>query len=386
MDRNGTAEAVLNTVGLDLGVTPSSANLEVGGNMMASGTLSLGGDNPSGSNLHLHGTLGSSFQAITSNATAGEHSIIIADTSSGEVSITIPAASSHLGKRFSIKKSSSAGNLVVTSTDLMDDHYVLRMDQDDSTILPYIHLISDASQWHILDAMGASGDISSENLILHLKLDESSGLVSNDETGSSVGTLTNMTGSEWSSNGAKGGALEFDGSEDHVTHTVTRTTPKGSFSHWIYPHQLRRMVTIYESDGDASGTYNGFADGNVLEIHLGIEADGRVNFTYQDGPDPAGRVDVWSTNTLSPNNWYHVSATWDTDNAFKVYLNGEHEDTIDVTAKTFARRSPTTEMQIGRVGDGQADRHWDGLIDEVRFYDKVLSAEEVRQLYLASEL
>ena len=57
-----------------------------------------------------------------------------------------------------------------------------------------------------------------DNLIAYWQLDETSGTVAADTSGSTYdhyGTLTNMTGNEWTT-GIVGGALEFDGTNDYV--------------------------------------------------------------------------------------------------------------------------------------------------------------------------
>ena len=54
-------------------------------------------------------------------------------------------------------------------------------------------------------------------LVLHYKFDETTGTTAADSSGSGyTGTLTNMTGSEWTT-GKVGGALSFDGSNDRIS-------------------------------------------------------------------------------------------------------------------------------------------------------------------------
>jgi len=60
----------------------------------------------------------------------------------------------------------------------------------------------------------ASGDrAGAASLVLHWKLDESSGATAADSAGTNVGTLVNMAGSEWTA-GKVDGALGFPGAND----------------------------------------------------------------------------------------------------------------------------------------------------------------------------
>ena len=82
------------------------------------------------------------------------------------------------------------------------------------------------------------------------------------------------------------------------------------------------------------------------------------------------------TSSLSPNRWYHIALAWDSGgNNVRGYLDG---------AKVFDEsqtRWPITmpDVQIGRGFD--ANRHWNGKIDEVRIYNRALSQPEIQTLY-----
>ena len=81
----------------------------------------------------------------------------------------------------------------------------------------------------------------------------------------------------------------------------------------------------------------------------------------------------------SINEWHHVVATYDGE-VIKTYLNGAlvhtHEDSHVID---FSEHNP---LMIGTYST-QADATWfQGSLDEVRIYDRVLSPAEVEQLYL----
>ncbi len=70
--------------------------------------------------------------------------------------------------------------------------------------------------------------------------------------------------------------------------------------------------------------------------------------------------------------WIHVVATWDRFSGKAVlYANGDQIDTASATDPIIAGDDP---ILVGaRYGDdGQPDNHWQGVIDDLRFYNKAL--------------
>jgi hypothetical protein len=305
-----------------------------------------------------------------------------ADSSGGDLYLTLPNASHVEGYLYQIKKTSSSNSVFISGNGLIDSQEILELANNS---LGSTKLLAAGGNWHIISQQGESStkDIASSNLVLHWKLDEVSGLTAIDGKGSYNGTLVNMVGSEWTNTGVIDGALLFDGSADHITHSLTSPKPEGTWSHWVRADQIRRMVTFYESDGTGVD-YNGFGgSSSVLEIHLGINSGGKMELLYQDGAPGSAKATCASVTSISVGTWYHVGVTWDTGNEIKLYLNGVLEGTTSTTGLVFDGRTATVK-QLGRVGDGAADRHWDGMIDDVRVYNRVINSNEMFQLYLRS--
>ena len=207
------------------------------------------------------------------------------------------------------------------------------------------------------------------------RLDESSGTTAEEEVSGYDGTLVNYAGGDprWTT-GIAGNALTFDGLDDHVTHGFG-IGPQGTLSHWLVPGQLRAMVAYYESDGTGSA-YNGFGHSTPLrEIHSSMNSSGAWRFLYQDG---ASALSV-SGGLATLGIWSHVAVTWDTEGDLVLYVNGDEVDRISMEDSTFDYRVPSYRA-LGRVGSGQTDRHWDGLMDDVQVYDVVLAPDEIAHL------
>jgi hypothetical protein len=77
--------------------------------------------------------------------------------------------------------------------------------------------------------------------------------------------------------------------------------------------------------------------------------------------------------------WYHLAATVSkTTGTVKLYVNGAFSDQASFTAGSAAEDYGTTPWQIGRAGPSWAA---DGKIDQVRIYNRELSAAEIADLF-----
>ena len=108
-----------------------------------------------------------------------------------------------------------------------------------------------------------------------------------------------------------------------------------------------------------------------------------LNFLISDDSENAfiGRSDA--TN-LSVNTWYHAVCTYDgtaTSDGIDIYLNATSaDDTPQNSAATYvAMEALSQPITIGALGDGT--KYLDGLIDDVRIYDRVLTPSEIEKNY-----
>lgn len=200
------------------------------------------------------------------------------------------------------------------------------------------------------------------NLVAHWKLDEGSGTNAADSAGNVDGTLTN--GPVWVDDGRLCKALDFDGDNDRITfpHNATMSLTSFTLTAWI------------NSDTVAAG-YRGIVSkgtsGNDWNYWLGMDGD-EIDFGFYNGSDwPSYR----SSSNLSVDTWYHFAGTFDntTDEIF-LYLNGTE------VLSTSTTDTPTTNTQSGWIGTDQENKDWDGEIDDVRIYNRALTASEIQSL------
>src|SRR5262249_383164 len=89
-----------------------------------------------------------------------------------------------------------------------------------------------------------------------------------------------------------------------------------------------------------------------------------------------------SDNSIVLNTWQHVAATWDgTKNAgsIHIYVNGVPSDGAAVDGVGLAQSDAATPLPIGNHPVDRA-RNFDGAIDGVRVYNRVLTPAEIQSL------
>lgn len=213
-------------------------------------------------------------------------------------------------------------------------------------------------------------------LVGHWKFDEGSGTSAVDSSGNNnIGTLTN--GPTWTT-GKIGGALSFDGTDDYVQTIGNELNVANNITMaaWIKADATNMRHIIWQ--GNASG--NGGGAEEEISLNTGNTTDGasnRLQFFIEGTNDDINITTSFSDTTT----WNHVvgvvSGLDTVAPQAQLYLNGISvgSDSADIISRT----SWDTNLRIGRPG--LSTRLFDGLIDEVRVYNRALTASEISTLY-----
>jgi len=196
-----------------------------------------------------------------------------------------------------------------------------------------------------------------EGLVGWWKFDETSGNIAYDSSGNgNDGNLTN--GPTWTE-GKIGGALSFDGVDDYVhLGNIFNSMSNLTFSSWV----------------NVKSTTN---DHNMIlfknYVHgLTINKSGFVHFNVGDGTSWGNGGFEGTSIDLS--RWYSISSS--RESAFlKIFIDG----VLSTESSSDAVGSNTSSLNIG----GTWSFH--GLLDDIRIYDRALSAFEVKALYELGE-
>ena len=179
-------------------------------------------------------------------------------------------------------------------------------------------------------------------------------------------------------------ALSFDGIDDYVNvgnDPSLQITSAITLEAWIKtPSYWKKQYPTPVSKANYTFGYPGDWDG---EYWIAIRSsDKRVSFAF--APAGGNAIDHWSNSGLLPNTWYHIVATFD-DSADKVrlYINGVLDKEYTETQKPAITDNP---VRIGQGGNYDFQNTWfNGIIDEVRIYNRVLSPAEILAHYNAGK-
>jgi hypothetical protein len=210
---------------------------------------------------------------------------------------------------------------------------------------------------------GAAGAASVDPVaqVAAYSFDAGSGTTVADASGK--GHTGTISGPTWSSAGRFGGALSFDGVNDWVTiadQNDLDLTNGMTLEAWVRPTTVSgawRTVIFKEVSG--SVVYS-------LYAHNGSSAPASEIVTGGSFRNAAG------TSTLALNTWTHLAATYNGAQLL-LYVNGTLVRTVAVTGNMAASTG------VLRLGGNNIWSEWfAGLIDEVRIYNRALSAAEVQ--------
>lgn len=194
------------------------------------------------------------------------------------------------------------------------------------------------------------------------KLDDASG---SSVVDSASGLNGMKVGATWTTSGRKGGALSFNGTTDCVD--IPDNTQ----------FQVTRALTVAGWIKAASWTFGAnvsvvLRKGTTTPLNWQLDvANGRLELVldYYDASSYMGST------VLPTNQWVHVAGTWDGQSA-RVYVNGVLDSAP--YSHTAALGVDTRPVFLGgRAGSTDVTN---GVVDDVRFYGRALTAAEVLDL------
>ena len=221
-----------------------------------------------------------------------------------------------------------------------------------------------------------------DGLVGYLKFDETSGTRAVDASGySNSGTLISgptISTTVAPTNFLNTRSLDFDGTDDYVKifdHSSLRIARQISFSAWIKPDSfeesnpyLKGIISKYNNPS-ANGPLLRLGDGTSGNRALAVFTVLKSGVEYQAA----------SRTTLIAGQWYHIAGTYDGAKV-RIFVNGIQENSTSLTGLID---TSTDYFAIGNdyVSDGAtSNREFDGIIDDVRIYNRALSPGDIAGL------
>jgi hypothetical protein len=198
-------------------------------------------------------------------------------------------------------------------------------------------------------------------LIAAYAFEEGSGTTTADETGKGhVGTLIGTT---WSASGRYGKALSFNGTSANVSIADAADldlTNAMTLEAWVRPSALSGWNTVMMKEGSAT------------TLAYGLYANDQSPWpavTVRIGTDDRSAI---GTGSLPLNTWTHLAATYD-GATLRLYVDGVQVGSL---AQTGNMITSARTLRIG--GNTVWGEYFTGLIDDVRVYNRALSAGEIQ--------
>jgi len=186
-----------------------------------------------------------------------------------------------------------------------------------------------------------------------------------------------------------GSALRLSGGEEHVVVPELGTTADLSLSLWINMRTLRQaQTTLYQAGNVLLALANSGLDPTMRRAVLIFRVDGNEGGNY--GADTVSsafsrfnehenvmydELDSWQSHPYS-HMWLHLAVTYSAATRHATfYINGRRD-----SDHTFTVANPA-QLSSGHLGAGlQGGSSAQGLFDDFSVYDRVLAADEVRDM------
>ena len=227
----------------------------------------------------------------------------------------------------------------------------------------------------------ASGDggAPTAGLVGWWKLDEASGTIAADSSGNdNTGTLSG--GPTWVA-GEIDGALSFGGDAADQFVDVPDASSLQLPGSWAVATWVKLSALPAAAAYDslvAKSTAGGFANYNLLVDNGHVNAGIGWMIAYNgNGVGPCGIANAESPTPPSLGTWTHVASVYDaTAQTLTLYENGAAVATSDETNCAPAHTGGGEDLTLGTEYGGGVTM-LDGSLDDVRIYNRALSADEV---------
>ncbi|MHC4175072.1 MAG: LamG-like jellyroll fold domain-containing protein, partial [Planctomycetota bacterium] len=202
--------------------------------------------------------------------------------------------------------------------------------------------------------------------------------------------------------------FEFGGIDDYQDSVASTTGTAEGNAHIIWDDARKSYVLNPDGDGsyvDTSVAWRDIVDTAITlaawiktdsltdldtVVSLGyawrLYADSSLNMAFECGnTQPSSRV-IGSQN-VNDGIWHHLVGTYDGSQS-RLYVDGQLDGSVDASGSIES----LGDTYFGCIGalykrnDGAARNFFNGLIDDVRIYDRALSAEEVSDMVIVPEV
>jgi hypothetical protein len=187
--------------------------------------------------------------------------------------------------------------------------------------------------------------------------------------------------------GKFGQACLLDGINDYIHSSSTPSIDGGiqaTYEAWIYPLSEppdgSYSAILVAGDDTQPSWYS--AQGRLLYYNIAGATGSK--FYFDCGTDNANTYrSRYTINSYAPNQWYHIVVVFNSG-IINFYINGVSDDGTAAGSGTSINTNANNTFSIGanvRTGQTSMTGFFNGKIDEVRMYNRVLTQSEITDLY-----
>lgn len=194
------------------------------------------------------------------------------------------------------------------------------------------------------------------------------------------GTLTNGP----TLNTGLGGGISFDGTNDFVDVAATAFlggSGSVTLSAFAYAGSLALPANSIITKMQVANDQPAYA--------MAVLSNGKFYFLTTTGSANGAQEWLSTSSVVSINTWYHLAFTytWGSGASLRAYVNGLDTAGSWSTGNGNVTFTGTTALpiRIGRLQHTGVNTFfsWNGILDDIRIYNRALAAAEVRQLFNA---
>ncbi|MBN1674724.1 MAG: fibronectin type III domain-containing protein, partial [Kiritimatiellae bacterium] len=222
----------------------------------------------------------------------------------------------------------------------------------------------------IAGATTAAGSSLEQGLLGHWPFDDGGGTTAADASGN--GRAGTVVGAAWAS-GKVGGALQFDGQNDCVR--IAHETVLNA-----YPLSIAVWVKTSSTGGGA--IVNKYVSSSLAGYQLHMIGGGLHGWYFRNSSNKVFEEFAGMEGGMINDGKWHLLALTVAADGGRLYVDGVERDHLEWIG-TPGATTTSQGLSIGHYPNSSGGgEYFAGLIDEVRLYNRALSASEVQQLYL----
>ncbi len=315
------------------------------------------------------------------------------DDSDDEITIYIDGVSKGSSTNGSGAPSADTNNLLIggsTSNNFhgfIDDFKIYAYERTANEIkLDYNRGLSEGSAAYL----GPDNSWLSDGLVGYWKMDDAGidleGETISDSSGNgNSGTLygdngvgDNGTGMDCTVAGKFGTNCDTDGTDDYISFSdlsvIDNSNTSLTISMWIKPDDVSTTQMLASKYDPGAGN---------REFQLYLSNTSKIGWNVQETNTYDSNTDYKGNLTLSTGNWYFITVVFESGKRQDIFINGSLDATLTPGVSVPVDFTDTSEVfrLSSDANSGTIRNFYNGLMDEVRVYNRALSPAEVSRLY-----